>query len=385
MSSIPLENNRGYKKPVGASPYRVMLVDDSSVIRGLMSRWLGADPAIEIVASASNGQVALNTLERADPEIIVLDIEMPVMDGLTALPKLLSIKPDVQVVMSSTLTVQNAKVSLQAMSLGAADYVPKPTTNRDVITSQSFQVEIIEKIKSLAEAKRKQLGLPLFKAERETLLTAEKKINNPQIVKISKTVKSSSVKPKIIGVGSSTGGPQALMEFVNGIKDKLTLPVVVTQHMPPSFTKILAGHLARSTGLTCEEAEDGMELVGGRVYIAPGNYHLTVTEKAGKYYIKLNQDSPENFCRPAVDPMFRSLSQVFGPAVLGVILTGMGHDGLAGSMKIVEGGGTILAQDEATSVVWGMPGAVSEAGLCNAVLPLRELAGKVNNLVMGGR
>lgn len=380
-----MENNRGYKKPVGASPYRVMLVDDSSVIRGLMSRWLGADPAIEIVASASNGQVALNTLERADPEIIVLDIEMPVMDGLTALPKLLSIKPDVQVVMSSTLTVQNAKVSLQAMSLGAADYVPKPTTNRDVITSQSFQVEIIEKIKSLAEAKRKQLGLPLFKAERETLLTAEKKINNPQIVKISKTVKSSSVKPKIIGVGSSTGGPQALMEFVNGIKDKLTLPVVVTQHMPPSFTKILAGHLARSTGLTCEEAEDGMELVGGRVYIAPGNYHLTVTEKAGKYYIKLNQDSPENFCRPAVDPMFRSLSQVFGPAVLGVILTGMGHDGLAGSMKIVEGGGTILAQDEATSVVWGMPGAVSEAGLCNAVLPLRELAGKVNNLVMGGR
>ncbi|MCP5381258.1 MAG: chemotaxis response regulator protein-glutamate methylesterase [Kordiimonadaceae bacterium] len=362
-----------------------MLVDDSSVIRGLMSRWLGADPAIEIVSSAANGQVALNALERTDPEIIVLDIEMPVMDGLTALPKILSIKPDVQVVMSSTLTVQNAKVSLQAMSLGAADYVPKPTTNRDVIASQSFQVEIIEKIKSLAEAKRKQLGRPLFKVDREDKQNVEQKVIRPQVVKISKTIKPSSVKPKIIGVGSSTGGPQALMEFVKGLKDKLTLPVVVTQHMPPSFTKILAGHLSRSTGLTCEEAEDGMELVGGRVYIAPGNYHLAVTEKSGKYYIKLNQDLPENFCRPAVDPMFRSLSNVFGPAVLGVILTGMGHDGLAGSRMIVEGGGTLLAQDEATSVVWGMPGAVSEAGLCNAVLPLSELAGKVNNLVLGGR
>lgn len=385
VSSIPLENNRGYKKPIGASPYRVMIVDDSSVIRGLMSRWLGADPAIEIVASAANGQVALNALERTDPEIIVLDIEMPVMDGLTALPKILSIKPDVQVVMSSTLTVQNAKVSLHAMSLGAADYVPKPTTNRDVISSQSFQVEIIQKIKSLAEAKRKQLGLPLFKAEQEPLRFTIKSKIKPQIAEIPKTVNQLPIKPKIIGVGSSTGGPQALMEFVKGIKDKLTLPVVVTQHMPPSFTKILASHLSRSTGLTCEEAEDGMELVGGRVYIAPGNYHLAVTEKGGKYYIRLNQDPPENFCRPAVDPMFRSLSQVFGSAVLGVILTGMGHDGLAGSRVIVEGGGTILAQDEATSVVWGMPGAVSEAGLCYAVLPLSELAGKVNNIVIGGR
>lgn len=387
MSSLPQENSRNNNVSRHKGPYRVMLVDDSSVIRGLLTRWLGADPAIEIVASVANGQVALNMLDRAEPEIIVLDIEMPVMDGLTALPQILKRSPNVQVLMSSTLTSKNANISLQAMSLGAADYVPKPTTNREVISSQSFQDEIIQKIKSLAETKRKQLGLPLFNGGRENSGSGVKKAIavRPKKVNIPQTVKPSLVRPKIIGVGSSTGGPQALLKFIGGLKDNLTVPVVVTQHMPPSFTKILAGHLSKATGLTCVEAEEGEILKNGQVYIAPGDHHMGVENEAGRYFLTLNQDAPENFCRPAVDPMFRSLSEVFGPAVLGVILTGMGHDGLAGSQAIFDGGGTIIAQNEATSVVWGMPGAVSAAGICNAVLPLDEMANKVQRLVQGGR
>ncbi|MCL4148497.1 UNVERIFIED_CONTAM: hypothetical protein GTU68_019267 [Idotea baltica] len=271
---------------------------------------------------------------------------MPVMDGLTALPLILKAKPNVQVLMSSTLTVKNAQVSLQAMSLGAADYVPKPTTNREVISSQTFQTEIIEKIKSLAAAKIKN-NTPVVEQDVVT--------QKATILKIPTTVAASKIMPKIIGVGSSTGGPQALLKFINGIKNNLTLPVVITQHMPPSFTKILAGHLSKATELECFEAEDGMLLENGKVYIAPGDHHMLVSNEDGKRYLRLNQDQPENFCRPAVDPMFRSLSEEFGPAVLGVILTGMGQDGLAGSKVIVDGGGTIIAQDEATSVVWGMP------------------------------
>ncbi len=386
MNSLPLEKNKNKSVQSRSGPYRVMLVDDSSVIRGLLTRWLGADPAIEIVGSAANGQAALNSLDRIDPEIIVLDIEMPVMDGLTALPQILKAKPDVQVLMSSTLTAKNAKESLRAMSLGAADYVPKPTTNRDVIASKSFQTEIIEKIKSLAEAKRKQLGHKPFGGANSADLVPNKDIKSKSAnLNLPRTVKASLVVPKIIGVGSSTGGPQALLKFINGIKDNLSLPVVITQHMPASFTKILAGHLSKATGLICEEAEDGMLLKPGQVYIAPGDHHMLVIKENNNCYVSLNQDAQENFCRPAVDPMFKSLSEVYGPAVLGVVLTGMGHDGLAGSKVIVEGGGTIIAQNEETSVVWGMPGAVSNAGICHSVLPLEELGSKVQRLTKGGR
>ena len=363
-----------------------MVVDDSSVIRGLLSRWLNADPAIEIVGSAANGQSALNSLDRVDPEIIVLDIEMPIMDGLTALPLILKAKPDVQVLMSSTLTSKNAKISLQAMSLGASDYVPKPTTNRDVIASKSFQDDIIEKIKNLAAAKRKRLGFPVFQESHKSGLAIEQDTApKPNLLSLPKTIKSSLVIPKIIAVGSSTGGPQALLKFLTSIKDGLSLPVVITQHMPPSFTKILASHLSKATGLKCTEGEDGMPLIAGQVYIAPGDRHMTIISKDGERCLRLDEGPQENFCRPSVDPMFRSVSKEFGPAVLGVILTGMGHDGLEGSKGVVEKGGTIIAQNEETSVVWGMPGAVSNAGICNAVLPLEELGGKIQRLIKGGR
>lgn len=367
-----------------SGPYRVMLVDDSSVIRGLLSRWLSADPAIEIVASVGNGQVAVNNMARTNPEIVVLDIEMPVMDGLTALPLILKANPDVQVLMSSTLTQKNAEVSLKAMSLGASDYIPKPTTNREVISSQSFQSEIIEKIKSLAIAKRKLLGHSPYKETTASMPAIEQDVKGTTN-KILDLRKASLTPPRIIGVGSSTGGPQALLKFINSLKDDLTVPVVITQHMPAAFTKILAGHLSKASGLECIEAMDNTPLENGKVYIAPGDHHMIVVEKNEKKYLRLNQDPPENFCRPAVDPMFRSLSNLYGPAVLGVILTGMGQDGLKGSKVVVENGGTIIAQNQETSVVWGMPGAVSEAGICNAILPLDEMGGKVKRLVKGGR
>lgn len=387
MNSLQLEKS---KNSISSEqrPYRVMLVDDSSVIRGLMSRWLGAEPAIEVVASAANGQVAVNSIERADPEIIVLDIEMPVMDGLTALPLILKVNPNIQVLMSSTLTSKNAKISLQAMSLGAADYVPKPTTNKEVISSQSFQTEIIEKIKLLAGAKRKQLGLaPFIDTERANVRPKPQGsvASKPSIHNLPKTIRASSTIPEIIAIGSSTGGPQALLKFIDSIKDNLTVPVVITQHMPATFTKILAGHLTKASGLDCREGADEMILETGKVYISPGDYHMLIEKKNDKSILKLSDGPPENFCRPAVDPMFKSVAAQYGPAALGVILTGMGHDGLKGSQVIVDEGGTIIAQNEDTSVVWGMPGAVSGAGICNAVLPLDEMGPKVLRLLKGGR
>lgn len=387
MNNVPLDKKINNKEVNRSGPYRVMLVDDSSVIRGLLSRWLSSDPAIEIVSSVANGQVAVNSIERTDPEIVVLDIEMPVMDGLTALPLILKAKPELQVLMSSTLTSKNAQISLKAMSLGAADYIPKPTTNREIINSKSFQTEIIEKVISLASSKRKLLGFKPYceKGLRKPASEQDLKNTPKKEIKQLTTIKASRSIPKILGVGSSTGGPQALLKFLNGVKGDLNIPVVITQHMPAAFTKILAGHLSKATGLNCHKAEDGMPLQAGHVYIAPGENHMLIVKKGGKATVKLTQDPQENFCRPAVDPMFRSLSKEYGPAVLAVILTGMGHDGLEGSKVIVNNGGTILAQNQETSVVWGMPGAVSEAGICHAILPLEGLGSKVKYLVKGGR
>ncbi|MFC7048653.1 protein-glutamate methylesterase/protein-glutamine glutaminase [Emcibacter nanhaiensis] len=359
-----------------------MVVDDSAVVRGLIAKWLGDDPSVEVVATASNGEMALKNLAGADPEIVVLDIEMPVMDGLTALPKILEHSNEIQVLMASTLTKRNAEISMRALSMGAADYVSKPETTREVTTSLSFQQELVGKVVNLAAARRLQNGGKVYRGKGSNSLNED---ILPQVSSrgvVAKRKMSSSL-PRIIGVGSSTGGPQALLKFLNSMKDELRLPVLITQHMPSAFTSILADHLAKATGLPCKQAENGDIIHTGHVYVAPGDYHMIVVNEGGKKVIRLNQDEPENFCRPAVDPMFRSLAKLFGPSVLGVILTGMGHDGLKGSQEIVDAGGTVIAQDEASSIVWGMPGAVSQAGLCSAVLPLDEIGAKVIDITMG--
>jgi len=361
--------------------YRVMVVDDSAVIRGVFAKWLEEDPSIQVVGTASNGSMALKSMVRENPELIVLDIEMPVMDGMTALPKIFEINPNVQVLMASTLTKRNAEISMRALSMGAADYVSKPESNREVSTSMTFQQELIGKVVSLVSSKRRQLGLPLYEGKKSDI--DEQFIPKKAAANAPSTRRASSAQPEILAVGSSTGGPQALLKFLSGLKEDINIPVLITQHMPATFTNILATHLSRATSHDCKEAQDGDLLEKGKVYIAPGDFHMTLSKKGDDLYISLNQDAPENFCRPSVDVMFRSIVEHYGQKILSVILTGMGHDGLEGSREVVNSGGNLIAQDEETSVVWGMPGAVSQAGLCSAVLALDDISGKVNSIISG--
>ncbi len=380
MNSDSLISKGGIGQVARSGQYRVMVVDDSAVIRGMMSRWLEEDPAIKVVGTAGNGAMALTSMVRLDPEIIILDIEMPIMDGLTALPEIFKINPKVKVIMASTLTNRNAEISMKALSLGACDYVSKPTSTREIASSQSFQDEIVSKVISIASASRLRNSGEVFKGKASLV---DKQFTDVQNVKgrIEKR-KFSRGKSSVLAIGSSTGGPQALHKVLNDL-GPINIPVLITQHMPATFTKILAEHLTFTTKFDCKEAEEGDLLENGRAYLAPGGYHMTVVERPGGKYISLNQNPPENYCRPSVEPMLRSLVDLYGSEVFAVILTGMGHDGLDASRKLVEAGGKLIAQDEKTSVVWGMPGAVSNAGLCNGVYPLDQIGSKIKEKLMG--
>ncbi|WP_340118584.1 chemotaxis response regulator protein-glutamate methylesterase [Pelagibius sp. 7325] len=361
-------------------PYRVMVVDDSAVIRGLLTRSLEKDPAVQVVASVSNGELAIKALERHDIEVVILDIEMPVMDGLTALPKLLAAQQGLQVIMASTLTRKNAEVSLRALQAGAADYIPKPSSSSELTSADVFQRELLDKVKALAKASR-----PNRPASTRPRSLDSRRPLPPVNLAPKRTItlrKASAALPRIIAIGSSTGGPQALLEVLRDMAARVKLPILITQHMPATFTTLLAEHIERATGVPCAEGKDGEVVHAGRIYLAPGNYHMIVESQGASTVVRLNQNPPENFCRPSVDPMLRSLARIYGSSLLTVILTGMGSDGQKGSMEVVEAGGTVIAQDEATSVVWGMPGAVATSGLCSAVLPIQEIGPSVRKLVM---
>ncbi|HVO15479.1 MAG TPA: chemotaxis response regulator protein-glutamate methylesterase [Alphaproteobacteria bacterium] len=367
-----------------ADPLRVMVVDDSAVIRGLLARTLDADPDIKVVASVGNGQIALNTIAREDIDVVILDIEMPVMDGLTALPQLIKAAPTVKIIMASTLTRRNAEVSLKALSAGASDYIPKPTSTREIGQADDFKRELVGKVKALGSAKRAAEGprRPRPAGERvRAPLPAKPAVPDAPVV----LRKEKIVPPRVLAIGSSTGGPQALFKVLGAIDRSVTLPILITQHMPPTFTTILAEHIATISKRPCAEAVDKEPVKEGHIYVAPGNFHMTVEPSATGTIIRLNQNPPENFCRPAVDPMLRSIAKVYGPNVLTVILTGMGNDGFKGSQVITASGGAVIAQDEATSVVWGMPRAVAVGGLCSAVLPVMEIAGFISGVVSGRR
>ena len=338
-----------------------MVCDDSAVIRGAVARMLEADPALRVMARASNGQMALDELKRTPVDVLVLDIEMPVMDGMTALPLLLRADPSLKVIMASTLTTRGADIALRALRLGAADYVPKPSA---VTGDEVFRRELVEKVKGLARLRRRiaPTAPPKFH------------LRPPAITP-----------PRLLAVGSSTGGPQALFTLVQGLGKTLNVPVVLTQHMPPTFTPILAEHISKLGGMPCAEAKDGEPLRAGRIYLAPGDRHLLVDGGRAGLQARLSTDPPENFCRPSVDPMLRSAAVACDGRVLVTVLTGMGQDGLVGTRKVVEAGGSAIAQDEATSVVWGMPGAIAQAGLCQAVLPLPQIAPKLLELLRTAR
>ncbi len=403
-------------------PYRVMVVDDSAIIRGFLCRYLSEDPNIDVVTTANNGSVALRQLDQYDIEAVVLDIEMPEMDGMTALPKMIEMKPDLQIVMASTLTRKNAEISLRALQMGAVDYVPKPETARSVNANIDFRRELVEKVKAWASRRRKKLGTaqpenvtdsgrsisaqPMFaKPDRPSTASGFVSASRPQARVASVagraayrpdmavppsgeqayTLRKGSMRsPKVLLIGSSTGGPQALMKFFAAFKKAPSVPIFITQHMPATFTAILADHLRQATGWPAQEGKDGMEPKPGEIYIAPGGKHMEIASREGRVVIRLTDDPPENFCRPAVDPLFRSAVKIYGDRILAVILTGMGHDGLKGAREITKEGATLLAQDEATSVVWGMPGAVATAGLCTEILPITEIGAATERRLQGG-
>ena len=355
-----------------AQPVRVMVVDDSLVIRGFITRALDSDPAFKVVASASNGQIAVDTLQRTPADVIILDIEMPVMDGLTAIPKLKAIDPAVQIVMASTLTQRNAEISIKALELGATDYLPKPSA-REMALPNDFQRDLREKVRTLGSiAWRKGVRQSNLRAVSATVAPVEKK-------KIS-LLPMPTQKPAVIAIGSSTGGPQALFEVIKSMGANLPQPIVITQHMPPSFTAILADHISKQCNVTCTEGKDGEVIRPGNYYVAPGDFHMLIVKKPEGSVLHLVKDPQENFCRPAVDPMLRSLVEIYGGRILTVILTGMGQDGWKGSEVVVKAGGSIIAQDEASSVVWGMPGAVATAGVCSAVSPIGEIGAMVRQI-----
>ncbi len=360
-------------------PYKVMIVDDSAVIRGLLTRALESDPKISIAASVQNGKIALSSLERQKVDVVVLDIEMPIMDGMTALPLIIKAQPGVKVIMASTLTLKNAEISMQALQAGAADYIPKPTSTGEISTAGDFKRELTEKVKALGLAARggSQATEPV--PDDATGTVVAKPVTASRAIKLRPLP---TAVPDIIAIGSSTGGPQALFEVMKSLSGKVTQPILITQHMPATFTQLLAEHISRVSGITCTEAKDGDEIVGGQAYVAPGNYHMILVSDGTKKVVRLTQEPPENFCRPSVDPMLRSLSKIYGPRLLVLILTGMGSDGQRGSEAVTAAGGAVIAQDEATSVVWGMPGAVANDGLCSAVLPIKDIGPQVLKLVM---
>ncbi len=367
--------------PVGEAPIRVMIVDDSAVVRGLVSRWLDEETGIEVVGRHANGKLAVADVARSAPDIILLDVEMPVMDGLEALPLLLKARPSVRVLMVSTLTKRNAEISFKALALGAIDYLPKPDSNSELTLSADFRGEVVRKVKALG---RPRLHCARLEKEAPDVSGYAGLTGAPAELGFSYRP-FSLVPPRVIAIGSSTGGPEVLGSLLGMLSPALSrVPVVIAQHMPPVFTAILAERLAKATGRAAREGKNGEPVRPGTIYVAPGGHHMTVMRSTSPV-LRIGDEPPLHFCRPAVDPLFRSVAATFGPASLGIVLTGMGHDAAAGARSIADAGGSVIAQDESSSVVWGMPGAAAAVGACSALLPPAAIAETAAKLVRGVR
>lgn len=345
------------------APIEVMLVEDSAVTRGLIARGLGADAGLRVCGMAGNGQEALNLLQTQSPRVIVLDIEMPVMNGLEALPKILAKRPNTIVIMASALTRRHAAMSLKALELGAADYVPKPDAAEGPGALPKFLDELRAKIRALTSA-RTALAKPLAE---------------PRMLPVD----LQRFRPSAIAIGSSTGGPPALNQICQRIGPGLNVPVFITQHMPPTFTAMLAEQLGKVSGAPAYEGADGMRVKAGAIYVAPGGRHMLVDRRTDGVVIRLSDEAPEHFCRPAVDPMFRSVADVYGAGALAVVLTGMGRDGADGALAIANKGGRFITQDESTSAVYGMPGAAFRTGRASAEFPIDQIAVLLSGVATG--
>jgi len=350
--------------PANPPRTRVMVVDDSAVIRGLMARWVKEAGDFDVVTTAANGRIAVDSIERYEPDIVLLDLEMPEMDGVAALPLLLKRRSGIKVIVISTLTRRNAEISLKCLSLGAVDYLAKPDGSRQMTTSEDFRRDLVEKLKAHAGARARAV-----------------KTASPPPRPVVKPILS---RPQYLLIGASTGGPRAIEQVLAGLGSSLQkIPVLIVQHMPPMFTAVFAEHLRNHFGVRACEPEDGAPLAPGTIFIAPGGRHMGLAATPAGPVIRLDDGPPVNFCRPAVDVLFRDAASVLGNSALAVVLTGMGSDGTQGARLLVQAGVPVIAQDEATSTVWGMPGSIAKAGLAQDILPLDMIGPTLKGYITG--
>ena len=364
---------------------RVLIVDDSTVVRRFLSDAISKDPELEVVGTASNGAIALQKIVQLNPQVVTMDIEMPEMSGLEALAMLKRSHIALPVIMVSSLTERGAAATLEALSLGAADYVTKPSSMHAPgdEEKQAFLGDLLPKLKALGAPK------PAVGSVRPALPTGPRPAGRapaafepprPGVAQVARR----AGRIDVVAIGVSTGGPNALAELIPALPADFPIPIVIVQHMPPIFTKLLADRLRAKAAIAVKEGASGDPVTAGVAFIAPGGHHMVVTA-GDTVHIATNLEAPENSCRPAVDVLFRSVSDVYGPAVLAVVMTGMGQDGLRGCELVRERGGQVLVQDEKTSVVWGMPGFVADAGLADEVLPLEQLAAAIVRRARVGR
>jgi two-component system, chemotaxis family, protein-glutamate methylesterase/glutaminase len=372
---------------------RILVVDDSVVIRQMISQILTEDAELAVAGVAGDGKIALAKIPQTTPDLVTLDVEMPVMNGLETLAEIRKLYPKLPVVMFSTLTERGATATIEALSLGASDYVTKPsnTMSQDE-ARQRIRAELIPKIKALC---RKQS----FDLAGNSAIARPARAVSPSLVEMRKanasstsnatagasTARGEKKRIELVAIGTSTGGPNALAAVLPLFPKDFPVPIVIVQHMPPIFTRMLAERLDSRSAISVREGAEATVLEPGVAYIAPGDFHMTVKKLAMGFQLKLNQEPQENSCRPAVDVLFRSVAQICGPQVLGVVMTGMGSDGVRGSEHIKHAGGDVIVQDEKTSVVWGMPGFTFNEGFADAAYPLDRLQAEITRRVVSSR
>jgi two-component system chemotaxis response regulator CheB len=354
-------------------PIQIMIVDDSLVVRKVLTDVLSSDPDLRIAGWASNGRLALGKLQTLRPDVILLDIEMPEMNGLEAIPGIRKMLPHTPIIMFSTLTERGAEATLDALTLGASDYVTKPSNQNMAATSEAIHRDLVPKIKALCHFPARVPSAASAPTETPNHIVPAARA---EICFRAPRVRSNPL--KIVTIGVSTGGPDALAKLLPAFPANFPLPVVIVQHMPPIFTELLARRLSSKCALPVREGKPGDVLRPGSIWIAPGDFHMIVVrEEDGRLLLQTHQGPRENFCRPSVDVLFRSVAAAYGASALGVILTGMGQDGLKGCEALCAAGASVIVQDEATSIVWGMPGFVARAGLAEKVLPIDQVAGEI--------
>lgn len=374
---------------------RVLVVDDSAVIRGLIGHWVTASDALDLVGQAKNGQVALDMLDETRPDIVLLDLDMPELDGLASLPLLLARRPGLSVVIVSTTTRSNAALCMRCLALGAVEILPKPATHRETAAAHGFREFLVATLAGLGARHRAEPSPVPLPGERSRPISASEtpRVTAPEARRRTESrpgllvsgppreapvLFATKALSRCIVIGASTGGPRAIEEVLGGLaRISARLPILVVQHMPPVFTAAFAEHLADATGLAVAEAVDGEDILPGRIYVAPGGRHMGLSDEGPRVTIRLDDGAPVLHAKPAIDVLMRDAARIFGTRCLAAILTGMGHDGTEGGRAVAAAGGAVLVQDQASSTIWGMPGSIVKAGLAREVVALDRMAAAI--------